>query len=125
MRLQSGPTTSNREEIKKKSEWILKIRDRNMCELNDGCVEISIPYEFLITEFLDSIKEITKSTYPYLLNNYHDSNYLQCREILASRIEVVDDISQYIKNLFSSIHYAFHLFFRLLFYTIYFYCFYN
>ncbi|XP_058721741.1 uncharacterized protein LOC131593305 [Vicia villosa] len=55
--------------------------------------------EFLISNFSNPIKAIVKDAYPDLIHNYLDSNYLQSRAILASTIEVVDDINQYITNL--------------------------
>ncbi|XP_058776053.1 uncharacterized protein LOC131650355 [Vicia villosa] len=76
-----------------------KIGDGTMCEPNDGYANICIPDEFLISSFSDPIKGIVEDTYPDLIHNYLDSNYLQSRAILASTIEVVDDINQYITNL--------------------------
>ncbi|XP_058732948.1 uncharacterized protein LOC131604533 [Vicia villosa] len=76
-----------------------KIGDGTMCEPNDGYADICIPDEFLISSFSDPIKGIVEDTYPDLIHNYLDSNYLQSRAILASTIEVVDDINQYITNL--------------------------
>ncbi|XP_058744298.1 uncharacterized protein LOC131616859 [Vicia villosa] len=70
-----------------------------MCEPNDGYADICILYEFLISNFSDPIKAIVGDTYADLIHNYLDSNYLQSRAILASTIEVVDDINQYITNL--------------------------
>ncbi|XP_058747634.1 uncharacterized protein LOC131620510 [Vicia villosa] len=99
MRLQTGATTSTAHDIRSFSKWILKIGDGTMCEPNDGYASISIPEEFLISSFSDPIKAIVEDTYPDLIHNYLDSNYLQSRAILASTIEVVDDINQYITNL--------------------------
>ncbi|XP_058775274.1 uncharacterized protein LOC131649531 [Vicia villosa] len=76
-----------------------KIGDGTMCEPNDGYANICIPDEFLISSFSDPIKGIVEDTYPDLIHNYLDPNYLQSRAILASTIEVVDDINQYITNL--------------------------
>ncbi|XP_058766740.1 uncharacterized protein LOC131640353 [Vicia villosa] len=100
MRLQNGDNDpSTDDDIRSFSEWILKIGDGTMCEPNDGYVDICIPDEFLISSFSDPIKAIVEDTYPDLIHNYLDSNYLQSRAILASTIEVVDDINQYITNL--------------------------
>ncbi|XP_058768047.1 uncharacterized protein LOC131641761 [Vicia villosa] len=101
MRLQVGQPTSTNDEIRSFSEWILKIGDGTMCEPNDGYADICIPEEFLISNFSDPIKGIVEDTYPDLIHNYLDSTYLQSRAILASTIEVVDDINQYITNLLS------------------------
>ncbi|XP_058751922.1 uncharacterized protein LOC131625023 [Vicia villosa] len=99
MRLQSGATTSTTNDIRSFSEWNLNIGDGTVCEPNDGYADICIPDEFLISNFSDPLKAIVEDTYPDLIHNYLDSNYLQSRAILASTIEVVDDINQYIKNL--------------------------
>ncbi|XP_058746518.1 uncharacterized protein LOC131619442 [Vicia villosa] len=99
MRLQTGPPDSTADDIRSFSEWILNIGDGTMCEPNDGYADISIPDEFLISNFSDPIKAIVEDTYPDLIHNYLDSNYLQSRAILASTIEVVDDINQYITDL--------------------------
>ncbi|XP_058761035.1 uncharacterized protein LOC131634386 [Vicia villosa] len=94
-----GATTSTTNDIRSFSEWILNIGDGTVCEPNDGYADICIPDEFLISNFSDPIKAIVEDTYPDLIHNYLDSNYLQSRAILASTIEVVDDINQYITNL--------------------------
>ena len=99
MRLQNGEPTSTTEDIRAFSEWILKIGDGTMCEPNDGYADISIPDEFLIANFDDPIKAIVEDTYPNLNHEYLDASYLQSHAILASTIEVVDDINQYITNI--------------------------
>ncbi|XP_058767228.1 uncharacterized protein LOC131640871 [Vicia villosa] len=100
MPLQIGDNASSTaDDIRRFSEWILKIGDGTMCEPNDGYADICIPDEFLISNFSDPIKAIVEDTYPDLIHNYLDSNYLQSRAILASTIEVVDDINQYITNI--------------------------
>lgn len=99
MRLQSGTSTSSIEEVKKFSEWILQIGDAKASEPNDGYAEIAIPKEFLISNFNDPIEVIVTSMYPEFVDNYNDSHYLQSRAILASTIEVVDEINEYVTNL--------------------------
>ncbi|XP_050890972.1 uncharacterized protein LOC127096446 [Lathyrus oleraceus] len=44
-------------------------------------------------------KAIVTSIYPNLIQNYTNSDFLQCEVILASTIEIVDDINDYITNL--------------------------
>lgn len=102
MRLQSGSSSSTTEDIINFSEWILQIGDGTILEANDGYVDITIPNDFFISNFTDPIEAIVASTYPNLINNYNDSNYLQSRAILASTIEVVDDINDYITKLILS-----------------------
>ncbi|XP_058763022.1 uncharacterized protein LOC131636428 [Vicia villosa] len=50
-------------------------------------------------KFDDPIEMIVKSTYPNILENYTNSTFLQSRAILASTIEIVDEINDYIINL--------------------------
>ncbi|KAI5447553.1 hypothetical protein KIW84_015126, partial [Lathyrus oleraceus] len=68
-------------------------------EPNDGYVEINIPEELLIRDFMDQIQAIVTSTYLDLLQNYTNPDFLPCRAILTSTIEIVDDINDYITNL--------------------------
>lgn len=70
-----------------------------MSEPNNGYVDISIPDEPLISNFSHPIKVIVKSTYPDLIHNYHNPNFLQSRAMLASTIEIIDNINQCITNL--------------------------
>ncbi|XP_050918491.1 uncharacterized protein LOC127135910 [Lathyrus oleraceus] len=60
---------------------------------------LHIPEELLIRDFVDSIQAIVTSTYLGLLQNYTNLDFLSCRTILASIIEIVDDINDYIANL--------------------------
>ena len=59
-------------------------------------MDIETPPEFLISDFNDPIKAIVSSTYPYLLQNYSNANFLKSRAILASRIETVEEINEHI-----------------------------
>ncbi|XP_058733986.1 uncharacterized protein LOC131605674 [Vicia villosa] len=69
-----------------------------ICESDDGLVDIAVPQELLILNFDDSIRVIVDSTYPNLLENYKEE-FLHCRAILASTIEVVDKINHYVLDL--------------------------
>jgi ATP-dependent DNA helicase PIF1 len=99
MRLQQNPMSTNSQELKDFSEWLLKVGEGKLSEPNDGNVEIDIPDEFLIKGFENSIQAIFESTYPDFFNNYNNPEYLQSRAILASTIEVVDEINEYILSL--------------------------
>jgi ATP-dependent DNA helicase PIF1 len=99
MRLQNQQSNTNSEEIKKFSEWILKVGEGTLEEPNDGLADITIPDEHLISNFIDPIQAIVESTYPNLLQNYTNGDYLRSRAILASTIEVVDEINEYVLNL--------------------------
>ncbi|KAL5122957.1 ATP-dependent DNA helicase PIF1 [Glycine soja] len=97
MRLQSNPTDhSNLDELKQFSEWLLDIGDGKLAEPNDGYGEITIPDEFLIKDFQDPIQAIVEATYPDLLHNYNNGDFLQKRVVLASTKDVVDKINDYV-----------------------------
>ena len=99
MRLQQNPMSPNSQELKDFSEWLLKVGEGKLSEPNDGNVEIDIPDEFLIKGFENPIQTIFESTYPDFFNDYNNPEYLQSRAILASTIEVVDEINEYILSL--------------------------
>jgi len=68
------------------------------CEPNDGYAEITIPDEFLINDYNNPLEEIVNRTYPNLLQFYNNPEYLQSRSILASTIEVVDKVNEYVMS---------------------------
>lgn len=77
----------------------LQVGDGKVSEFNYGYVEIDIPEELLIREFVDQIKAIVICIYPNQLQNYINLNFLKCRAILVSTIEIFDDINDYITNI--------------------------
>lgn len=103
MRLQHDIASTDPDELKKFSEWILNIGEGKISEPNDGFAEIDIPNEFLINDFDNPIDAIVKSTYPNLLDMYNNPDYLKQRAILASTIEVVDSINDYVLSLIPGI----------------------
>ncbi|GAU17225.1 hypothetical protein TSUD_324280 [Trifolium subterraneum] len=96
MRLQRNGTS---DEVKKFSDWILKVGEGKLAVPNDGYAEIDIPKELLIVDYDEHIHAIVQSTYPKLIENYMSQHYLQSRAILASTIEVVDQINNYVLSL--------------------------
>ncbi|WJX27140.1 DNA helicase [Trifolium repens] len=99
MRLQSSQDSPLNSEISEFSNWLLKVGESKLSEPNNGYAEIEIPKELLITGYDDPIKEIVESTYPNLLQHYNCPQYLQSKAILASTIEIVDQINNYVLNL--------------------------
>ncbi|RZC08377.1 hypothetical protein D0Y65_015214 [Glycine soja] len=89
----------NNEELKQFSHWLLDIRDGKIGQYNDGFSEITIPDEFLIKNYDDPIHAIVEATYPSLIDNYSDTDYLQKRVVLASKKEIVDKINDYVLSL--------------------------
>ena len=101
--LQEGLQSSTASEIQEFSDWIVQIGDGKLQEPNDGLVEIEIPEEFLISEFNDPIEAIVSAIYPNLIQKHTNESYLQCRAILASKIETVNEINQYMLSLIPGI----------------------
>uniref|UniRef100_A0A0R0L125 ATP-dependent DNA helicase n=1 Tax=Glycine max TaxID=3847 RepID=A0A0R0L125_SOYBN len=83
-------------------DWLLDIDDAKLGEPNDGYDEITIPDEFLIKDFQDPIQAIVEATYPDLLQNYSNGNFLQKRVVLASTKDVIDKINDYVLSLIPS-----------------------
>jgi ATP-dependent DNA helicase PIF1 len=103
MRLKNS---NNSHEISQFSQWILKVGEGKLAEPNDGFAEIEIPKELLIVDYDEPIPAIVFSTYPNLVDNYKSHQFLQERAILASTIEVVDQINNYVLSLIPGIRYT-------------------
>ncbi|GAU50219.1 hypothetical protein TSUD_408980 [Trifolium subterraneum] len=99
MRLNQGSTPEENKEIEAFSKWLLLVGEGKLSEPNDGTAEIEIPKEILITEFENPIQGIVESTYPDFINNHRNHEYLLSRAILASTIEVVESINDYVLGL--------------------------
>ncbi|KAF1876696.1 hypothetical protein Lal_00031507 [Lupinus albus] len=80
-------------------KWILKVGDGKLSKPNDGCVEVDIPEELLILHFDNPIEAIVSNTYPNLHLFYNDEQFLQCWAILASTIDIVDQINEYVLSI--------------------------
>ncbi|KAG4980874.1 hypothetical protein JHK82_034119 [Glycine max] len=102
MCLQSNSTMSNAEEIKSFSQWLIDVSDGKLGKGDDGFSEIENPSEFLITNFTDPIESIVTHTYPNIQQNYKDEDFLKSRAILASTIDTVDQINDYVFNIIPS-----------------------
>ena len=101
--MQSNLTAhTNCEDLKLFFDWLLDIDDAKLGEPNDGYDEITIPDEFLIKDFQDPIQAIVEATYPDLLQNYSNGNFLQKRVVLASTKDVIDKINDYVLSLIPS-----------------------
>ncbi|XP_058763805.1 uncharacterized protein LOC131637240 [Vicia villosa] len=99
MRLQSGPNDHEKKEIAEFSKWLLKIGEGKLSEPNDGFADIELPPELLITDYDDPVVAIVNNTYPDFKKNYQSNDYLKSRAILASTLEVVDQINNHVLDL--------------------------
>jgi ATP-dependent DNA helicase PIF1 len=89
----------NNDEVSKFSEWLLKLGEGKLSLPNDGYADVEIPPELLIVDYTEPIQAIVESSYPNLIEFYKDQSFLQSRAILASTIEVVDQINNYVLGL--------------------------
>jgi ATP-dependent DNA helicase PIF1 len=96
MRLMHNADQANVTEIEEFAKWILKLGEGKLSEPNDGHADITIPDELLLPKSDNPIKSIVDSTYPNLLEKYGDVRFLEGRAILASTIETVDEINDYV-----------------------------
>ncbi|RZB80923.1 hypothetical protein D0Y65_030596 [Glycine soja] len=78
---------------------LIDVGDRKLGAGNDGFFEIEIPFEFLITNFSDPIKSIVTHIYQNIQHNYKNEDFLKSRAILASNIEAVEQINEYVLNI--------------------------
>ncbi|XP_058726700.1 ATP-dependent DNA helicase pfh1-like [Vicia villosa] len=99
MRLQSGPNEVEKKEIADFSKWLLQIGEGKLSEPNDGFADIQLPPELLITDYTDPIVAIVNSTYPDFSENYQSNDYLKSKAILASTLEVIDQINNHVLDL--------------------------
>ncbi|XP_074289416.1 uncharacterized protein LOC141614569 [Silene latifolia] len=101
MRLQAGSEDTNVDEIRKFSEWILKIGDGLVGDPNDGDAEVDIefPDDLLIQHVTNPIASLVDITYPDLQNRLWNPNYLQERAILAPTHKIVEDVNDYVLSL--------------------------
>jgi ATP-dependent DNA helicase PIF1 len=81
------------------TNWILNAGEGKMSRPNTGNPEVDIPPELLITNFDDPIGAIVQSTYPNLLSQLQNGRYFQSRAILASTVEAVEQINDYMLKL--------------------------
>ncbi|KAG5012774.1 hypothetical protein JHK86_025035 [Glycine max] len=99
MCLQSNLTLRNAQEIKSFSQWLIYVGDGKLGKGDDGCYEIEIPPDLLITNFIDPIEAIVNHTYPDIQKKYKDEEFLKFKVILTATNEVVDQINDYILNI--------------------------
>ncbi|XP_074300397.1 uncharacterized protein LOC141631656 [Silene latifolia] len=96
MRLQVGSSTDNVEELRKFSEWLLEIGDGIAGGENDGEVDLELPADLLIQDVTNPIKTLVDVTYPDLLAQLWNPEYLQQRAILAPTHEIVESVNEYV-----------------------------
>ncbi|KAF7831674.1 hypothetical protein G2W53_014007 [Senna tora] len=88
MRLRTGNTKYENNEIHQFADWILNIGDGLIGdEINDEEKEITIPKDILITNVQNPVEAIVQHTYLLFLTNFENHEYIREREILAPTLE--------------------------------------
>lgn len=99
MRLTTSSNEEQSDELSRFSQWLLDVGDDKLGSSHDGVAEIDIPENLLIRQYVDPIQAIASATYPNLLDNVGNTNYLNDRAILAPTIEVVNEVNDYMCSL--------------------------
>ncbi|XP_061345413.1 uncharacterized protein LOC133291177 [Gastrolobium bilobum] len=99
MRLNSGSSAHNLEEIKEFSEWILKVGDGNLGDDVDGESIITIPDELLIRESKDPLSDMVNFFYPNLLDNILDQTFFKERAILTPKLSDVAMLNEHLTSM--------------------------
>ncbi|XP_020272658.1 uncharacterized protein LOC109847832 [Asparagus officinalis] len=103
MRLQTQVNESTTMSTSDFSKWVLDIGNGdNMCKKNafhDQDFLVEIPDNFIIHANGNPIDAVISSTYPRLMQNYSNEEYLEERAILTARNEVVDIINNEILDI--------------------------
>ncbi|XP_012847368.1 PREDICTED: uncharacterized protein LOC105967314 [Erythranthe guttata] len=90
MRLSS--ISSNCEELKNFSNWVVSIGDSTNSDDNDGVMAIEIPEDLLRKSLGNQLTSIAEEAYPNLLANIMDFEYLQQRVILVPTQEIIEKV---------------------------------
>ncbi|GJS84948.1 ATP-dependent DNA helicase PIF1-like protein [Tanacetum coccineum] len=99
MRLRAGVGSSNTDDIKEFSDWILKVGDGRLGGPNDGEAMIDIPNDLLIKDCADPVGALVSFVYPSIISNLNNTTYFQERAILAPTHEVVEFINDHLLSL--------------------------
>ena len=99
MRLLSGSSGSNVEEMKAFGDWILGIGDGSVGESNDVHILLDVSQDLLIPSNGDPLAAIVNSTYPDLFCYGDDMSYFKDRAILAPTNAIVELVNEYMLSL--------------------------
>ncbi|XP_057438322.1 uncharacterized protein LOC130730349 [Lotus japonicus] len=99
MRLQTGRSAAEVDELKKFSEWILSIGDGNAGKQVEDETILDIPHDLLIPHSGDAMASIVNSTYPSFLQDYENPKFFQDCAILSPTNEIVDSLNEYMMSL--------------------------
>lgn len=72
--------------------------DGTIGDQNDGCAEVEIPKDMLLTKNGDPIATIVEDTFPMFSTNNADKRFLKSRAILAPTLDAVNAVNQYMSD---------------------------
>ncbi|XP_072058210.1 uncharacterized protein [Arachis hypogaea] len=99
MRLASGLEQSTAQELRSFSDWILQIGEGRCGTLVNDKLFVDIPSDLIISILENPMEDIANTIYPNLVKNFRDPRFFQDRAILATTIENVEEINNYIVDL--------------------------
>ncbi|KAK3211996.1 hypothetical protein Dsin_016702 [Dipteronia sinensis] len=98
MRLQTGSSDKNLNDMIEFFEWLLKIGNGNAREDFDGKVTKDVPDEMLIKDQENGLAKLVEFVYPNFLENSNDPNFFQERAILSPTLIDVAMINAYLMS---------------------------
>ncbi|XP_057418906.1 uncharacterized protein LOC130713124 [Lotus japonicus] len=95
MRLQNATSTSSAAEIKEFADWLLQVGDGTVKTIDEEETLIEIPPDLLIEQCKEPLLELVNFAYPKLAHNLQKNSFFQERVTLASTLECVEEINNF------------------------------
>ncbi|XP_025678806.1 uncharacterized protein [Arachis hypogaea] len=99
MRLAIGSEQSTAQELRSFSDWILQIGEGPCGTVVNDRLFVDIPSDLIIPVLENPVEDIVNTIYPNLVQNFRDPSFFQDRAILASTVDNVEEINNYIVDL--------------------------
>ncbi|XP_052110371.1 uncharacterized protein LOC127741619 [Arachis duranensis] len=99
MRLAIGSEQSTAQELRLFSDWILQIGEGHCGTVVNEKLFVDIPSDLIIPVLENPVEDIVNTIYPNLVQNFRDPSFFQDRAILASTVDNVEEINNYIVDL--------------------------
>jgi len=97
MRLQSGTSEFEVEQIDAFSKWILCIGDGMVrTNITDDQFQVEMPIDILVPKANDHVMAIADAIYGQLLEKHGDENYFRDRAILAPTLDDVQGVNEFL-----------------------------
>ena len=96
--MMGGGTGTNNLELKKFSEWLLRIGDGIVGDCTDGETKVEISSDILIKHCKNTFDELIDFVYSHMLPNLRNSNYLKERTILGPTLEIIQHVNNYLMS---------------------------